>query len=108
MPGRTTKPRRFSMYINGMSLKNRTAVISGAGGEVAAVLARNLAAQGANLALLGRNPEKLEALRSALALPEARALVQEADLSEPDAAGSAAAGGAGKDGGGGARAPRAR
>mgnify|MGYP003454509518 CR=1 FL=1 len=56
-----------------MSLKNRTAVISGAGGEVAAVLARDLASQGANLALLGRNAGKLEALRSALALPDADA-----------------------------------
>jgi 3-oxoacyl-[acyl-carrier protein] reductase len=74
-----------------MPLEKRIVVLSGAGGELAAVLARDLASQGANLALLGRNAGKLEALRSALALPEARVLVQEADLSEPDAAGSAAA-----------------
>ncbi len=79
-----------------MSLKNRTAVISGAGGELGAVLARDLASRGANLALLGRNAGKLEALRSALALPEARVLVQEADLANPAAAGAAAAAVAGK------------
>jgi NAD(P)-dependent dehydrogenase (short-subunit alcohol dehydrogenase family) len=73
-----------------MSLKNRTAVISGAGGELGAVLARELAAQGANLALLGRSPQKLEALRQTLALPEDRVLVRTADLSKPDEVAAAA------------------
>ncbi len=81
-----------------MSLNNRTAVISGAGGELGAVLARDLAAQGANLALLGRSAEKLEALRAALALPETRVLVRRVDLSDPAEAGSAAAAVAGKFG----------
>jgi NAD(P)-dependent dehydrogenase (short-subunit alcohol dehydrogenase family) len=75
-----------------MSLKDRTAVISGAGGELGTVLARGLAAQGANLALLGRSAEKLEAARAALALPDARVLVRRVDLSDPtDAAAAAAA-----------------
>ena len=73
-----------------MSLENRTAVLSGAGGELGAVLARDLAAKGANLALLGRNAEKLEALRAALALPESRVLAHNVDLSDPAAVGSAA------------------
>ena len=37
-----------------MSLENRTAVIGGAAGELGSVLARDLLAQGVNLALLGR------------------------------------------------------
>lgn len=74
-----------------MSLKNRTVVVSGAGGEVAAVLARELADRGANLALLGRNAGKLEALVTALALPESRALSRVVDLSDPAQASSAAA-----------------
>jgi short-subunit dehydrogenase len=74
-----------------MSLKDRTAVISGAGGELGTVLARGLAAQGANLALLGRSAEKLEAARAALALPDARVLVRRVDLSDPTDAAAAAA-----------------
>jgi NAD(P)-dependent dehydrogenase (short-subunit alcohol dehydrogenase family) len=74
-----------------MSLKSRTAVISGAGGELGTVLARDLAAREANLALLGRSAEKLEAAREALALPEARILTRRVDLSDPADAGAAAA-----------------
>jgi NAD(P)-dependent dehydrogenase (short-subunit alcohol dehydrogenase family) len=66
-----------------MSLKKRTAVISGAGGELGAILARDLAAQGTNLALLGRSGAKLETLRAALALPETRVLTRRVDLSDP-------------------------
>jgi NAD(P)-dependent dehydrogenase (short-subunit alcohol dehydrogenase family) len=74
-----------------MSLNDRTVVLSGAGGELGAVLARELAAQGASLALLGRNAEKLEALRATLALPEARILVRRVDLLKPGEAVAAAA-----------------
>jgi NAD(P)-dependent dehydrogenase (short-subunit alcohol dehydrogenase family) len=74
-----------------MSLNNRTAVLSGAGSQLAAVLARDLAAQGANLALLGRNAEKLEAARAGLALPAERLLTRRVDLSKPEEAGAAAA-----------------
>jgi NAD(P)-dependent dehydrogenase (short-subunit alcohol dehydrogenase family) len=74
-----------------MPLEKRIVVLSGAGGELATVLARALASRGANLALLGRNPQKLEALRSALGLPEQRLLVRRVDLSHPAEAGSAAA-----------------
>jgi NAD(P)-dependent dehydrogenase (short-subunit alcohol dehydrogenase family) len=71
-------------------MKNRTAVISGAGSELATVLARVLAAQGANLALLGRNASKLEAERAALALPETRVLARRVDLADPADAKAAA------------------
>jgi NAD(P)-dependent dehydrogenase (short-subunit alcohol dehydrogenase family) len=73
-----------------MSLNNRTVVLSGAGGELGAVLASELAARGANLALLGRNAEKLEAARAVLALPEARVLARRVDLADPADAGAAA------------------
>jgi NAD(P)-dependent dehydrogenase (short-subunit alcohol dehydrogenase family) len=74
-----------------MPLEKRIVVLSGAGGELGTVLARALASRGAGLALLGRNPEKLEALRSALGLPAERLLVRQVDLSHPAEAGSAAA-----------------
>jgi NADP-dependent 3-hydroxy acid dehydrogenase YdfG len=54
------------------------------------VLARDLAAQGANLVLLGRSLDKLQALASALALPEGRVLALSADLLKPDEAVAAA------------------
>ncbi len=73
-----------------MSLKNRTVVVSGAGGELAAALAGELSARGANLALLGRNAGKLEALRASLALPDSRILVRSVDLADPAQAASAA------------------
>jgi NAD(P)-dependent dehydrogenase (short-subunit alcohol dehydrogenase family) len=74
-----------------MALEKRVVVLSGAGGELGQVLARALASRAAGLALLGRNPEKLAALRSALSLPEDRLLVHEVDLSVPAAAATAAA-----------------
>jgi NAD(P)-dependent dehydrogenase (short-subunit alcohol dehydrogenase family) len=71
-------------------MNNRTAVLSGAGGELGTFLARELAARGANLALLGRNADRLEAARAALALPEARVLARRVDLSDPANANAAA------------------
>ncbi len=73
-----------------MPLENRTAVLSGAGGELGAVLARELAARGANLALLGRSGEKLEATRAAMALPASRILARRVDFSDPADAKAAA------------------
>jgi NAD(P)-dependent dehydrogenase (short-subunit alcohol dehydrogenase family) len=66
-------------------LENRTAVITGATGGLGSVLARDLAAQGANLALLDRSPAKLAALTGSLALPEARFLAHSVDLLDPAA-----------------------
>ena len=41
-------------------LTNKVAVVTGAGGTLCSEMARNLAKQGAKVALLGRNPEKLQ------------------------------------------------
>ncbi len=41
-------------------LKNKVAVVTGAGGTLCSEMARNLAAQGAKVALLGRNIKKLQ------------------------------------------------
>jgi NAD(P)-dependent dehydrogenase (short-subunit alcohol dehydrogenase family) len=74
-----------------MSLKDRTVVISGAAGALGSVLASELAAQGASLALLGRSGDKLEAVAGSLALPQKRVLIRSADLSKPEQAVAAAA-----------------
>jgi len=68
-----------------MTLENRIAVITGASGGLGHIVARALAERGANLALLERDPAKLTALRTRLALPEARLLTHAVDLLEPDA-----------------------
>jgi len=81
-----------------MNLKDRAVVISGAAGGLGTVLARELAAQGASLALLGRDPQKLDALAGSLALPQARVLARSVDLSKPEEAAAAAAAVAGKFG----------
>ena len=81
-----------------MNLKDRAVVISGAAGGLGTVLARELAAQGASLALLGRDLQKLDALAGSLALPQARVLTRSVDLSKPEEAAAAAAAVAGKFG----------
>jgi len=73
-----------------MTLENRVAVITGAAGGLGSVVTRDLAAQGARLALLGRSAERLESLKRDLALPEARLLIRTADLLNPSEAKSAA------------------
>ena len=54
-----------------MSLENRTVVITGATGGLGSLLAHDLAARKANLALLDRDANLLSALLKTLALPEA-------------------------------------
>lgn len=73
-----------------MSLENRTAVITGAAGELGSVLARMLASQKANLALLGRNLDHLEDLKTALALSPERVFIQAVDLLDQGATHSVA------------------
>ncbi len=63
-----------------MSLKDRTVVISGATGGLGAFLARHLAGEGANLALLGTDQQRLDSLGTSLGLPSERWLACEADL----------------------------
>ena len=74
-----------------MTLENRTAVITGATGELGSILAGRLAALGANLALLDRDGARLEALLNRLSLPPERALAQVVDLLDPAQTQAAAA-----------------
>lgn len=73
-----------------MSLKNRTAVITGATSELGSVLAHDLASRKANLALLDRNADRLEGLKASLALPPEGVFSQTLDLLDPPAVRSAA------------------
>jgi NAD(P)-dependent dehydrogenase (short-subunit alcohol dehydrogenase family) len=65
-----------------MNLADRTVVIAGAASGLGSVLARDLAVQGANLVLLGRDRGRLEDLKSQLALPAARILALSTDLAK--------------------------
>lgn len=73
-----------------MSLSERVAVITGATGGLGRVAARQLAGQGARLALFGSHPERLAALASELGLPDTHYLTHVLDLRDP-ASGRAAA-----------------
>ncbi len=73
-----------------MDVKDRVAIITGASGGLGKVVARQLAEQGARLALLGRNLERLKQLVSDLDLTEDRYLLSASNLIEPEAARAAA------------------
>jgi NAD(P)-dependent dehydrogenase (short-subunit alcohol dehydrogenase family) len=66
-----------------MTLAQRTAVITGATGGLGSTLARDLAAQGVNLALLDRDSDKQDALVKDLNLPETRIFSRVVDLLTP-------------------------
>jgi NAD(P)-dependent dehydrogenase (short-subunit alcohol dehydrogenase family) len=63
-----------------MSLENRVAVITGAAGGLGSTLAGELAAQGANLALLSLDRARLKSQVRILGLPESRIFTQPVDL----------------------------
>ncbi len=63
-----------------MSLEKRVAVITGATGGLGTTLACELAGQGANLALLAMDPERLESQVRSLELPDTRVFTQAVDL----------------------------
>ncbi len=63
-----------------MFKQDRVAVITGATGNLGSVVARALASEGARLALLSTNEDKLEKLASALQLPDDRVLTGAFDL----------------------------
>ena len=63
-----------------MSLENRVAVITGATGGLGSTLAGELAAQGANLALLSLDRARLKSQVRILGLPESRIFTQNVDL----------------------------
>jgi NAD(P)-dependent dehydrogenase (short-subunit alcohol dehydrogenase family) len=71
-------------------MENRVAVISGATGSLGPVAARGLAEQGARLALLGTNAERLKRLGGELGLPAERWLIGAFDLTTPVGAQGAA------------------
>jgi NAD(P)-dependent dehydrogenase (short-subunit alcohol dehydrogenase family) len=73
-----------------MSLENRIAVITGATGGLGSTVTRELAAHGANLALLDIDPTRLETLTKSLALPDSRLLSRTVNLLDPAEAKSAA------------------
>jgi NAD(P)-dependent dehydrogenase (short-subunit alcohol dehydrogenase family) len=73
-----------------MTLENRVAVITGATGGLGSVVTRELAARGANLALLDHDPDKLAALTGSLTLPKSRILARTVDLLDPAETKSAA------------------
>ena len=69
-----------------MAIENRVAVITGATGNLGRVVAQRLAEQGARLALLSTNQDKLDALVRELHLAQDRWLARALDLREPNAA----------------------
>ena len=71
-------------------MKDRVAIITGAGGGLGKVVARQLAERGARLALLGRETEPLTQLVSELGLTDDRFLLSSSDLTKPEAARAAA------------------
>jgi NAD(P)-dependent dehydrogenase (short-subunit alcohol dehydrogenase family) len=74
-----------------MDLTNRVAVITGATGGLGSTLAHDLASRHANLALLGINPAKLNALAQSLALQDEHIYTQNIDLLDQAATKSSAA-----------------
>ena len=73
-----------------MTLENRVAVITGATGGLGSVVTRELAARGANLALLDIDPAKMDAQVKSLPLPESRLFTRTVDLLAPAETGAAA------------------
>jgi NAD(P)-dependent dehydrogenase (short-subunit alcohol dehydrogenase family) len=63
-----------------MTIKDHTAVITGATGGLGSVLARDLAALGIDLVLLDRETVKLEALAGELKLPDSHIFTRTVDL----------------------------
>jgi NAD(P)-dependent dehydrogenase (short-subunit alcohol dehydrogenase family) len=74
-----------------MSLQDRVVVIAGATGHLGRKVAHRFAAQGARLALLGTNEERLRNLVRELKLTEAQSLTHVADLRDAHSVKKAAA-----------------
>lgn len=69
-----------------MTFQKKTAVITGAGGTLCSEIALNLAGKGANVVLVGRTPEKLEAVASKIRESGGICLVHPCDVTKEDAA----------------------
>ncbi len=65
-------------------LENRVVVIAGATGDLSRFIARIFAEEGASLALLSTDQEKLDALVRELDLPSGRAMTCAVDLTDPE------------------------
>ncbi|TAK11031.1 MAG: SDR family oxidoreductase [Anaerolineae bacterium] len=74
-----------------MAIKDRVVVVAGATGGLGGVVCAAFAAQGARLALLGRDEERLQAVADELGLKEDRALPHVIDVSNAEAAEACAA-----------------
>ncbi len=65
-------------------LDGKIAVITGAGGKLCSEMARNLAKQGAKVALLGRNPEKLNIVENEIKATGGRAISISTDVTSEE------------------------
>ena len=79
--------RRLQAHF-GYSLQGRTVLITGGSRGLGLALARQIAAQGARLAICGRDPESLERATASLAGTGAEVLAITADVSDPDSVGA--------------------
>lgn len=68
-----------------MTFQKKTAVITGAGGTLCSEIALDLAGKGANVVLVGRTPEKLEAVASKIRESGGICLVHPCDVTKEDA-----------------------
>jgi short-subunit dehydrogenase len=66
-----------------MKIARSTALVTGAGGGIGSAIARQLAEQGANLVLVGRDAKKLESLSLELRATGVQIMPLAADLAEP-------------------------
>ena len=69
-----------------MHLANKKVLLTGASGGVGAELAKQLAAKGAVLALVGRNEQKLEKIKDHLTQSGSLAIIVKADINETGSA----------------------
>lgn len=69
-----------------MMLEHKVVIITGATGGLGRIAAKHFAQQGARLALVGTNMEKLKQLAAELDLPNDKILMYAADLNQPEAA----------------------
>ena len=65
-----------------IEFKNKTIVISGAGGALGSAVVRRFAAEGAQLALVGRDAEPIRAVIAPLNLPEENVLIGAIELTD--------------------------
>lgn len=76
---------------NAFDLKDQVAVVTGANGVLISAMARELAGRGAKVALLSRNQEKLEALKTSIAESGGTAIALAGDVTSLDSLRDAAA-----------------